>query len=123
MKKTLALLLSSFVSLTALADPGDDKTNQGNPSTNIPGSGTVIIRPKVYDNIPIDPDVQSGSVIVWASLDNPVIVHVIDTESGFTLSHTSICPEIIQIPQGPNVVCVTNGFDGEVILYTYTTND
>jgi len=42
MKRTLLLLLYALLfSVSAVADPGDDDINPGNPNTNLPGSGTV----------------------------------------------------------------------------------
>lgn len=120
MKRTLLLLLYALLfSVSAVADPGDDDINPGNPNTNLPGSGTVVIRPKYHADVPVDIDSATGCVFVWATPAQPVNVRMVEMESGFTQTHTAFMPDVLQFQQQPDLVYVTVEFDGEVVLYAW----
>ncbi len=124
MKKVILFLLYALLfSLTAIAGPGDGDGSTGGPTIPLPGGGVIIIRPKLDVVAPVDIDSQTGAVFVWATPDRPVNVRMVETESGFTQTHTAFMPDVLQFQQQPDLVYVTVEYDGEVVLYAYSLGE
>lgn len=124
MKKVVLFLLYALLfSLAAIAGPGDGNSTAGGTTFPLPGGGVIVIRPRLDAVAPVDVDSQTGTVFVWATPDQPVNVRMVETESGFTQTHTAFMPDVLQFQQQPDLVYITVEYDGEVVLYAYSLGE
>ncbi len=120
MKKVVLFLLYALLfSLSAIAGPGDGNSTAGGTTFPLPGGGVIVIRPRLDAVAPVDVDSQTGTVFVWATPDQPVNVRIVELESGIMQEHYSIMPDVLQFQEKPDVVYVTEEFNGEVVLYAW----
>ena len=114
MKKTLFLLLSVFAfAVSSFAYTGGDATHFP-INVSIPGQG--VPRPTVYASDQVEIDFELGVILVKATQDAPVNIHIVALDGGASQVISNDHVTVIWLPATCTVEYLIDAGNGEMIL-------